>query len=245
MAGSSSELIYRRGHDAQPAAGDVDGCGVMAAAGYSSSAKPPHKPPLGPLRYLLAEQRLVFALVGMAIASLVFLLAAPSSGNGGRHEVMNGGAARLAAAGLAVRQYSGVAAAAAGARVPLGLKKKGLRVVVTGGAGFVGSHLVDRLLARGDSVMVVDNRALQAQPRQDHQDQRRRHPQHARPRQARRRPLPPHQHQRGLRRPAPAPPGRDLLGQRQPHRGEKLLRRGEEDGGDTDHGLPPWRQPRG
>uniref|UniRef100_A0A0E0AP74 UDP-glucuronate decarboxylase n=1 Tax=Oryza glumipatula TaxID=40148 RepID=A0A0E0AP74_9ORYZ len=157
MAGSSSELIYRRGHDAQPAAGDVDGCGVMAAAGYSSSAKPPHKPPLGPLRYLLAEQRLVFALVGMAIASLVFLLAAPSSGNGGRHEVMDGGAARLAAAGLAVRQYSGVAAAAAGARVPLGLKKKGLRVVVTGGAGFVGSHLVDRLLARGDSVMVVDN----------------------------------------------------------------------------------------
>ncbi|EEE67804.1 hypothetical protein OsJ_25550 [Oryza sativa Japonica Group] len=102
MAGSSSELIYRRGHDAQPAAGDVDGCGVMAAAGYSSSAKPPHKPPLGPLRYLLAEQRLVFALVGMAIASLVFLLAAPSSGNGGRHEVMNGGAARLAAAGLAI-----------------------------------------------------------------------------------------------------------------------------------------------
>lgn len=28
---------------------------------------------------------------------------------------------------------------------------------MTGGAGFVGSHLVDRLLARGDSVIVVDN----------------------------------------------------------------------------------------
>ena len=30
-------------------------------------------------------------------------------------------------------------------------------VIVTGGAGFVGSHLVDRLVERGDRVVVVDN----------------------------------------------------------------------------------------
>ena len=31
------------------------------------------------------------------------------------------------------------------------------RVLITGGAGFIGSHLADALLARGDSVVLLDD----------------------------------------------------------------------------------------
>ncbi len=34
-----------------------------------------------------------------------------------------------------------------------------MKVLITGGAGFIGSHLADRLLARGDEVLVIDNYA--------------------------------------------------------------------------------------
>lgn len=34
-----------------------------------------------------------------------------------------------------------------------------MRVLITGGAGFIGSHLADRLLARKDEVLVIDNYA--------------------------------------------------------------------------------------
>jgi UDP-glucose 4-epimerase len=34
-----------------------------------------------------------------------------------------------------------------------------MKIFITGGAGFIGSHLSDRLLARGDEVLVIDNYA--------------------------------------------------------------------------------------
>ena len=34
-----------------------------------------------------------------------------------------------------------------------------MKVLITGGAGFIGSHLSDRLVARGDDVLVIDNYA--------------------------------------------------------------------------------------
>jgi UDP-glucose 4-epimerase len=34
-----------------------------------------------------------------------------------------------------------------------------VKILITGGAGFIGSHLADRLLARGDQVFVIDNYA--------------------------------------------------------------------------------------
>ncbi|XP_076958542.1 UDP-glucuronic acid decarboxylase 2-like [Bidens hawaiensis] len=113
--------------------------------------------------YLLREQRLVFLLIGIAIATSTITLI-PSSGT--ITSITNAGDAYSVSdsvhllTGLNPRPSvypNGIHSFNMGGKIPLGLKRKGLRIVVTGGAGFVGSHLVDRLMARGDSVIVVDN----------------------------------------------------------------------------------------
>ncbi|KAJ8471937.1 hypothetical protein OPV22_026280 [Ensete ventricosum] len=143
------ELIYR-GHDAQPPA---------SGAGYSPK---PEKRMLWlsrALRYLLREQRLLFLLVGVAVAALVlgFAPASPAAIGGARLMMADPQSTAVRHHGRNHRVAFEATRGFVGGKVPLGLKRKGLRIVVTGGAGFVGSHLVDRLMARGDSVIVVDN----------------------------------------------------------------------------------------
>ncbi|XP_056169717.1 UDP-glucuronic acid decarboxylase 2-like isoform X2 [Syzygium oleosum] len=150
-----SELIYR-GHDAQPVPDP-----------YSPKPDKPWQPVARAIRYLLREQRLVFVLVGIAIATLLFTVfpsgTSTLSGYGsgaydpipGAHVAHHSSFNRFESEHAVYQQRAGFGSVSG--KVPLGLKRKGLRIVVTGGAGFVGSHLVDRLMARGDSVIVVDN----------------------------------------------------------------------------------------
>lgn len=147
----SSALTFR-GHETQPVADTY-------------SPKPP-KPWLAvtrPIRYILREQRLIFVLIGIAIATLGFTLL-PSNQAPQRYSsaIFDSFPAELESSHLSHRpvyneRRFGIQSWNSGGKIPLGLKRKGKRIVVTGGAGFVGSHLVDRLMERGDSVIVVDN----------------------------------------------------------------------------------------
>ncbi|XP_068491531.1 UDP-glucuronic acid decarboxylase 2-like isoform X1 [Phaseolus vulgaris] len=141
-----SELIFR-GHEAQP---------VNDA--YSPKPNKPWLSVTRPIHYMLREQRLLFVLLGVIIATLFFTLI-PSSSTSSPTVPYDplpisyfDGESKLPA-----YHHRIAAAVHSVGKVPLGIKRKGLRIVVTGGAGFVGSHLVDRLIARGDSVIVVDN----------------------------------------------------------------------------------------
>ncbi|PKU74100.1 UDP-glucuronic acid decarboxylase 2 [Dendrobium catenatum] len=142
-----SELIYR-GHEAQP----------LGDAAYSPKQMKRWPSLPRPVRYLLREQRLFFLIAGMALATIVFALVPRSPA--GHQEIAGAAHLMVGMAATAERRWQALEPArigSVGGKVPLGLKRKGLRVVVTGGAGFVGSHLVDRLIERGDNVIVVDN----------------------------------------------------------------------------------------
>ncbi|CAK7348311.1 unnamed protein product [Dovyalis caffra] len=149
----SSELIFR-GHDETQPTSDA----------YSPKPPKPWLSVTRPIRYLLREQRLVFVLVGIAIATLFFTLLPSSSPPPHKYDPIPDSFSHVSHELTTPMRYKfyephpvGFQSANSGGKIPLGLKRKGLRIVVTGGAGFVGSHLVDRLIARGDSVIVVDN----------------------------------------------------------------------------------------
>lgn len=123
---------------------------------YSPKPQKPWLSVTRPIHYMLREQRLVFVLVGVIIASLFFTLVPSSSSmSSSPYEALP--ISYFERESRVPVYHHRLPAVHSVGKVPLGIKRKGLRIVVTGGAGFVGSHLVDRLIGRGDSVIVVDN----------------------------------------------------------------------------------------
>lgn len=111
------------------------------------------------INYLFREQRLLFVFVGILIGSTFFILqptlsrVGPSeAGSALRRSFSTGLTSRDQVSGSGIYGFGKT-----GGRVPVGIARRRLRIVVTGGAGFVGSHLVDKLIERGDDVIVVDN----------------------------------------------------------------------------------------
>ncbi|CAN1775516.1 UDP-glucuronic acid decarboxylase 1 [Linum perenne] len=111
------------------------------------------------INYLFREQRLLFVLVGILIGSTFFILqptlsrVAPSETRTVVPESITGGTSGHTSTTV----HNGVQRRTVSGRIPADLGRRRLRIVVTGGAGFVGSHLVDKLIARGDEVIVIDN----------------------------------------------------------------------------------------
>lgn len=137
-------LLNRRPHDSQ----------FQLDVPQSTAPIKPHF-----TRRLTVDQRILFVLLGAAIASVFFsLLPHPlTSSSSAVSSAAIAAGTHFVSHSVSVYPRHPVTTRHVAGKIPLGLKRKGLRIVVTGGAGFVGSHLVDRLIERGDSVIVVDN----------------------------------------------------------------------------------------
>ncbi|KAJ9180770.1 hypothetical protein P3X46_008978 [Hevea brasiliensis] len=107
------------------------------------------------INYLFREQRFLFILVGILIGSTFFILQptlsrlGPSDPHSSPSLSFPRNSHHSSSNFFRKPSFSG--------RVPAGIGHRRLRIVVTGGAGFVGSHLVDKLISRGDEVIVIDN----------------------------------------------------------------------------------------
>ncbi|KAL3622675.1 UDP-glucuronic acid decarboxylase 1 [Castilleja foliolosa] len=129
------------------------------------------------LNYIIKEQRILFILVGILIGSTFFIiqpfLSILSAEDRSRPPILSGSRKSVvkyrdrelthnfqdhfdSGNGNNNDNYYNRYSNGVG-RVPVGIGRKRKRIVVTGGAGFVGSHLVDKLIGRGDDVIVIDN----------------------------------------------------------------------------------------
>ncbi|XP_057415190.1 UDP-glucuronic acid decarboxylase 2-like [Lotus japonicus] len=121
------------------------------------SNSPPKSP--NPISFML--RRASFLLIGIAISTLFFnLLPSRSAASTSHHDSSSTSLPTRRILLAAEQTSSHYEVLQRKARLPLSIalkSKRQNRVLVTGGAGFVGSHLVDRLIERGDNVIVVDN----------------------------------------------------------------------------------------
>ncbi|KAK9068496.1 hypothetical protein SSX86_012610 [Deinandra increscens subsp. villosa] len=115
-----------------------------------------------PLNYLFNEQRFLFIIIGMMIGSMIFIfqpsLSAITATTTTTNYHINSHIMPSMPRSISIshRERTAFNPRPTG-RVPVGITRRRMRTVVTGGAGFVGSHLVDVLMARGDEVIVIDN----------------------------------------------------------------------------------------
>ncbi|KAK8713816.1 hypothetical protein V6N13_149025 [Hibiscus sabdariffa] len=137
---------------------------------YSPKSLKQHRALPRSINYLFKEQRLLFILVGILIGSTFFILQpslsrlGPSDANSSIRRSFSKDNTITTDVSHYQDSSSGSYSSGynkpvvgKGGRVPVGIGRRRKRVVVTGGAGFVGSHLVDKLIGRGDEVIVIDN----------------------------------------------------------------------------------------